>query len=698
MTIDNKRSANEGATTTTTAAEQPSKKQDLSFKTLDKDVNYSQFLNQEIFQDKAKSQLQQQISDATPYKWGSIHNLVDDTLLRNVRDEILNEIHFTKKETDIYKVFQSGDLRNLNGLDNQELGRLPNLLKLRNALYCPQFRDLISYVTQAGKISANKYDMSLNIYHKSCHLLTHDDVIGSRRVSFILYLPDPDKKWKEHYGGALRLFGAHFSNVPKTDYQKKFVPNFNDYAFFEVKPGYSFHDVEEVKADKQRISIQGWFHIPQEGEDGYIPGELEKFEQQSSLQQLESGEVQQFDYPKLNRDAISNENREKLRKDLQILESEEERSSQSKTDSNSGKFQLNDNDKTELLKYLNPKLLTSNELSRLNSQFLNESMISITDFLNDDFSSTLKKHIKQTELTTEVPKLSKDVKLPWKVAMPCVKHRFLYIDGKRLEPELASLQYEHEPQDAKQNRQEKQHQDDAILQESDLPDFETVKKDAESRAAALINNKDKKEKSDKDDEDDEENSKGDNEAVAKLAELAVFLKSTSFKKFLLLVASVVPISEQVLIRRFRPGQDFTLATNQDTKFSAGKQGDAADVDALFERIDAVLEGTLCLTPSQGWDSGEVGGYELCMAMDENDDPAIYRNTGSDDSVLLNSQASWNSFNLILRDSSILKFIKYVSFGAKGSRWDVNCQWDVEGLKDDGSESEEDDEEEGEEEK
>ena len=49
---------------------------------------------------------------------------MDDTLLRQVRKEVLSEIAFTKKETDIYKVFQLGDLANLLGLDWDDLLRL----------------------------------------------------------------------------------------------------------------------------------------------------------------------------------------------------------------------------------------------------------------------------------------------------------------------------------------------------------------------------------------------------------------------------------------------------------------------------------------------------------------------------------------------------------------------------------------------
>ena len=83
------------------------------------------FLNNKIFENTFQKTLESSISNSLPYKWGTVTELIDDTLLRNVRKEVLNEIAFTKKETDIYKVYQSGDLANLSGLDWNDLSRLP---------------------------------------------------------------------------------------------------------------------------------------------------------------------------------------------------------------------------------------------------------------------------------------------------------------------------------------------------------------------------------------------------------------------------------------------------------------------------------------------------------------------------------------------------------------------------------------------
>ena len=50
---------------------------------------------------------------------------------------------------------------------------------------------------------------------------------------------------------------------------------------FEVQPGKSFHSVEEVTVEtdesgRQRLSISGWFHKAQPGEEDYEDEPLEE--------------------------------------------------------------------------------------------------------------------------------------------------------------------------------------------------------------------------------------------------------------------------------------------------------------------------------------------------------------------------------------------------------------------------------------
>jgi len=126
--------------------------------------------------------------------------------------------------------------------------------------------------------------MSVNSYTRGCHLLNHDDVIGTRRVSYILYMPLPHyQMWQQDWGGALELYPARINEdgqpEPEPIPTKSIPPSWNQFIFFEVQPGKSFHSVEEVivgdsENGRERLSISGWFHAPQEGEEGYAPEEL----------------------------------------------------------------------------------------------------------------------------------------------------------------------------------------------------------------------------------------------------------------------------------------------------------------------------------------------------------------------------------------------------------------------------------------
>ena len=178
------------------------------------------------------------------------------------------------------QINQTGDLASLNFLSQSQIARLPSLLALRDALYSPLFRSFLRSVTGCGPLSGKKQDMSVASYTRGCHLLNHDDVIGTRRVSYILYMPLPHYQlWQKDWGGALELYPVTLNQdgQPEPDPipAKSIPPSWNQFIFFEVQPGKSFHSVEEVVVGedddgKVRLSISGWFHAAQEGEEGYV--------------------------------------------------------------------------------------------------------------------------------------------------------------------------------------------------------------------------------------------------------------------------------------------------------------------------------------------------------------------------------------------------------------------------------------------
>ncbi len=152
--------------------------------------------------------------------------------------------------------------------------------------------------------------MSVNSYKKGCHLLNHDDVIGTyelfrpRRHLMFLQVPaefltyftassGPHRSGRRNGEEPWKLYpvkeGASGINEPECIPSKVIPPSWNQFIFFEVQPGHSFHSVEEVVVDeggneRQRLSISGWFHKAQEGEEDY---EAEaQHNAKSSLEQL----------------------------------------------------------------------------------------------------------------------------------------------------------------------------------------------------------------------------------------------------------------------------------------------------------------------------------------------------------------------------------------------------------------------------
>lgn len=600
-----------------------------------------------LFDSKVLKDYSQQYAKSEPYKHAVIQNLVDDTLLRSVRNEIRENISFTPKETDIYKIHQSGDLANLDGLDDSSLRRLPSLLTLRDALYSSAFRKYVSTIAGAGPLSGIKTDMAVNVYTPGCHLLCHDDVIGSRRVSWILYLLDPDISWKSEWGGALRLYPTEILTnedgneikVPKPDFSVSILPAWNQLSFFTVQPGESFHDVEEVykrhvdemaveDGGRVRMAISGWFHIPQEGEEGYEEGLEAKFAERSSLAQLQGGKADAFDLPQ-----------------PQWMEH-----SQPSGKEPDEEDELTTADIDFLLKYLNPNYLTPDTVEELSALFFDESSLQLSSFLSTEFSTRLRIYLesKDQEPTSTIPAHPAAKTQTTGVARPPHKHRFLFRQTLTSAPALPAA-------------------DTAITPYDELVD--------------------------------------------------VLFSHPAFRKWLTLSTGLSLTRTNILARRFRRGMDYSLAT-------------------AYENAAPQLEICLGITPSSGWgeDAGaeeaqapkpdphsddSIGGYEMYMAADEDEDehdagaapeaaathtgagqrrktkvdPAVYKSSAEDedDGVLFTMPASWNSLSVVLRDRGVLRFVKYVSRAARGDRWDVCVEFEVEF----GEES--DDEEGGEEE-
>lgn len=579
---------------------------------------------------------------STPYKHAVIHDLVDDALLRAVRREIRSNVHFTPKETDIYKIHQSGDLANLDGLDDDSLAKLPSLLALRDAIYSEPFRHYISAITACGPLSGRKTDMAINVYTPGCYLLCHDDVIGSRRVSYILYLTDPDKPWKPEWGGALRLFpvqsleGEHgdVAKTPLPDVVKVIPPAWNQLSFFAVQPGESFHDVEEVyhadsKARQEkdggrvRMAISGWFHIPQPGEQGYVEGEEEKNAKDSSLMQLQ-GDPAQYDMPQPRPVRVHNP-----------------KASQDEFDEADLEF---------LLKYIAPTYLTPDTLEQVVGHFEENSSITLADILSKRFARRLKDHVTAQEkclLPEDSAAIEK--RTPWRVAKPPHKHRYLY-------------QQPSEPDQLRTSQEESPITEllDILLPSRQFRHWLQLATGCTVESSDVMARRFRR---------------GHDYTLA---------TGHEGKPRLELNLGITPTLGW--------GDDDAAEADDPEAKPKGNYAKGKGKGMSKDKGKAAAEGTQ--KDDQGADDdNDVGGHEVYMAGDDDasDDAAVYKSGGGgggDDNILFFQAAAWNKLTIVLRDSGTLKFVKYISRKARGDRWDVSGVFEVED-RDDGEENSKD---------
>jgi hypothetical protein len=159
--------------------------------------------------------------------------------------------------------------------------------------------------------------------------------------------------------------------------------------------------------------------------------------------------------------------------------------------------------------------------------------------------------------------------------------------------------------------------------------------------------------------------------------------SPQFARFINALTSIGVSKLRGSVRRFRAGLDYTVAHY--------------GILTTIPRLDA----TLCFVDGDDdekealWEDGDVGGFE-CYIVAEDDANTVeaaevYKisdsegnsNTGKkgngyreEEESLLSVSAKSNVLNLVLRDEKVMKFVKYVSAFAPGSRFDIAAEYEI----------------------
>jgi hypothetical protein len=190
--------------------------------------------------------------------------------------------------------------------------------------------------------------------------------------------------------------------------------------------------------------------------------------------------------------------------------------------------------------------------------------------------------------------------------------------------------------------------------------------------------------------------------------------SKAFAKYLHRLTALIAVAHRDEVRRFRPGLDYTVAhfgamttiprldatlcfvnedklilenDDEEKKEEKEEKGEGEDDDDDDDGEDG--EGA--------WDNGDIGGFECYIISDTSEGEGaeaaeVYKGDDPEgeeaEESLLSVTPGGNILSLVMRDSGVMRFVKYVSAAAPGSRWDIAVEYEIA----EGDEEEEDDEE------
>ena len=164
--------------------------------------------------------------------------------------EMVEKVHWSRKQMDLYEFYQSTDLSNMI-----ECKFLANFLQMLR-------RSVRPWLEKVTNLKLDYVSASCSMYTCGDYLLVHDDLLKDRQIAFIYYLSpwDGNETWSKEQGGCLEIFSSDEKSLPQFPVKRKISPKNNQFAFFKVGSR-SFHQVGEVTTfDYPRLTINGWFH------------------------------------------------------------------------------------------------------------------------------------------------------------------------------------------------------------------------------------------------------------------------------------------------------------------------------------------------------------------------------------------------------------------------------------------------------
>ena len=200
------------------------------------------WINSAYTNEETLKKLNKDFFKSQPFHHIELKDFFKEEKINLILEELKNE-SYEEKDSDLFRLLQTKDL---------SISKQKNIREFVNLLNSKELIKLIEKITSIT-LKPGKTDISSVIYRQYDYLLCHDDLIENRKIAFILNLSGFNKD----DGGKLQIFNS--KNKAPTKIVKQIIPSINNLVLFQVSP-ISFHQVEEVYTEKERVTISGWFN------------------------------------------------------------------------------------------------------------------------------------------------------------------------------------------------------------------------------------------------------------------------------------------------------------------------------------------------------------------------------------------------------------------------------------------------------
>ena len=202
--------------------------------------NLNEWVNSKYLDKKEIFRIRNNFLNAGPYEHFALNDFFRKEKALKLRNSVLKG-KFTKQDKDLFSFSNTKEMTYSSN---------PAIKEFFSFLSSKEFLSFMASLTNEKTL--NGIDMHAHKFQQGDYLLFHDDVVEGRGIAYILYL---SHGFKAEDGGRLRLYDIKKPQKPV----ESILPLFNTFACFKVS-NKSLHDVEEVKSNKERLTIGGWFY------------------------------------------------------------------------------------------------------------------------------------------------------------------------------------------------------------------------------------------------------------------------------------------------------------------------------------------------------------------------------------------------------------------------------------------------------